>query len=277
MPDRIAYLPLDTHPEAVADAAIQAAIGFAADLGSRIHASVFSVRIPPVASPIGGQLINIDGMVREAEEKSRAEAKRLTGLVGAAAGVSKGTAVTREVNLGGTLAAASVEARHFDLTVLPWEAAPRSTHDLAEAMVFESGRPVVLVPATAQRRRIDHIAIAWDDSRVAARALADALPLLTEGGRITVLTVHDEKALRGANLASDLAKALGQRGYAAEAKDVALKGRPIHAALQDAATEAGAALLAMGGFGHSRWRDFVLGGATKGVLADLRLPVLLSH
>jgi nucleotide-binding universal stress UspA family protein len=91
------------------------------------------------------------------------------------------------------------------------------------------------------------------------------------------MTVRDEKPLSGANLAALLAASLEKRGYNATALDVMLGDRSVAAALQDAAIAGGAQLLALGGFGHSRVRDFVLGGATKGVLQDLRLPVLLSH
>jgi len=124
---------------------------------------------------------------------------------------------------------------------------------------------------------LDHVAIAWDESRVAACALGDVLRILPAGGKVSVVTVHEEKALNGTGLAQNLASSLDLRGYEASAVDLTLDGRNIATALQEAALAEGAQLLAMGGFGHSRLRDFILGGATKGVLADLRLPVLLSH
>jgi len=92
-----------------------------------------------------------------------------------------------------------------------------------------------------------------------------------------VLTVTDEKPLSKTDLAGALAAVLQRRGYAATAIHVAVGGRKIADALQDAALAEGAALLAMGGFGHSRLRDFILGGATVGVLRNLTVPTLLSH
>ncbi len=278
MPDRIAYLPLDTYPEAAPDPAILSAIAVASGFGCKLHAVTFGVKIPPVSSPIGGYLINIEGMARTAEERSRAECERLKALVEGAATGGVAVAVTSHaVDMGGAHEAASVEARHFDLAVAPWAADTGSTQDMAQALVFDSGLPVLLVPAGAKPGAAEHLAIAWDESRVAARALADALRLLKPGGRISVLTVHDEKALRGPNLAESLAAALRERGYRAEARDLTSKGKPIAEVLQEGALAEGADFLAMGGFGHSRWRDFVLGGATKGILSNLRLPVLLSH
>lgn len=278
MQKRIAYMPLNTYPEAAPDAAVLASVGFAAALGCGLHVSTFAVDIPPVASPVGGFLINVDGMARAAEDHSKAECERLKALI---EGVAKSRPETQIVNhrlvLGAALGAAASEARYFDLALLPWAAETLSAQDLAQSLVFESGVPVILVPPSTITGPVDHVAIAWDESRVAARALGDALRILPAGGKVSVVTAHDEKALNGNGLAQTLASSLDLRGYQANAVDLTLDGRSIATALQEAALAEGAQLLAMGGFGHSRLRDFILGGATKGVLADLRLPVLLSH
>jgi nucleotide-binding universal stress UspA family protein len=278
MTDRIAYLPLTSYPEAAPDSAILAAMDVASGFGLHLHVTTFGVKIPPVASPLGGFIINIDGMARATEEHSQAECARLKALVEGAAKGGAGVPVTHHVlEMVGARAAAATEARYFDLAVAPWSADTVSAQDMAQALVFDSGLPVLLVPAGAKARKADHLAIAWDESRVAARALADALRLLKPGGRISVLSVHDEKDLGNADLAQTLAASLRGRGYQAEACDLELQGKPIAEVLQEAALTQGADFLAMGGFGHSRWRDFVLGGATKGILLNLRLPVLLSH
>ena len=179
--------------------------------------------------------------------------------------------------LGAALDAAAAEARLHDLSVVPWSSETLLSQDLAQAVVFGSGRPTILVPPSAYPAPLTHVAIAWDGSSVAARALWDALALLPENGRVTVLTIRDEKPLSGPDLASSLASLLENRGYNTAPVDVMLGKRTIAEALQEAALEAGAQILAMGGFGHSRLRDFILGGATQGILNDLRLPVLLSH
>ena len=278
MPDRLAYMPLDTYPDALPDASIRAAVGFAAAQGYELHVATLAVDIPPVASPMGSYVIDFAGMARVAEETSRTECARLRTLVEDAVPASSRVTVTsRTVRMGGAAQAAATEARYFDLVVLPWSDGARVAQDLAEALVFGAGRPVVLVPPETRPAPLDHIAIAWDESRVAARALGDALALLPAGGRVTVLTVQDEKPLAGSGLASRLAAALQRRGYDAEPVDLVLSGRTLAATLQDAASDQGAQLLAMGGFGHSRLRDFVLGGATQGVLDRLRIPTLLAH
>jgi nucleotide-binding universal stress UspA family protein len=276
MPSRIAYLSLITYPEAAPDQAILAAVHYARMVAATLRVEVLSVDIPPVATTFGGYLMNVDGMVRAAEDRSKAEADRLRGLV-IAAGVAEADVAIRQTLLGATAEGAAVRARYCDMTVLPWAEATVAVQDMAQALIFGTGLPVVLVPATSKPKSLTHIALAWDESAAAARALNAALPLLAEGGQVSVLTVRGEKTLSEQGLAEKMAQSLGRRGYRAVARDVTLDGRSIADALQGAATEAGAQMLAMGGFGHSRLRDFILGGATKGVLADLQMPVLMSH
>jgi nucleotide-binding universal stress UspA family protein len=274
MPRRIAYMPLETYPEAPTDAAIRAAAGFAAALGFGLHVATFAVDIPRAVSPLGGVFLDADGLARAAEVRSDAECERLRALLGegGAATVTKRLAL-----LGGAPSAAAAEARYFDLALQPWPAATSAGAELAQALVFGAGRPTLLAPQETTPAPLTHVAVAWDESAVAARALGDALALLAPGGRISVLTVGGEKALSGPDLAERLAAVLAQRGWDARPVSLTLSGRSIAAALQDGARAEGAQLLAMGGFGHSRLRDFILGGATRGVLSDLRLPVLLSH
>lgn len=278
MPNRIAYMPLNTYPEAAPDAAVLATIGFAASLGCGLHVAPFAVDIPPMASPLGGFLMNVEALARAAEERSKAECQRLQTLVAGATHPGLKTSVaTHRVALGAALDAAAVEARQFDLALLPWAAETVLAQDMAQSLVFGAGVPVILVPPSTNAGPVDHIAIAWDGSRVAARALCDALPLLTADGRISVITVQGEKSLGDGDIAQTLVASLERRGYAAEAVNIPVDGRNIGRALQDTAVSRGVRLLAMGGFGHSRLRDFILGGATMGVFSDLRLAVLLSH
>ena len=278
MPHPVAYMPLGTYPDVLPDAAILAAAGFARTLGHALHVSTFSVDIPQIAPTLGVTLIDVPELVREAEERSRAAAARLGKLVlGVQTGDFAVQLASHRLVLGAMLDAAASEARYFDLALLPWTADSLTGTDLAQALVFGSGRPVLVVPQTTGAAPVNHLAIAWDESRVAARALGDALRLLPDGGRISVLTVRDEKKLGDETIAETLAVALQRRGYQARAVTLALEGRTIATALQDRALAEGAGILAMGGFGHSRLRDFVLGGATRGVMEAVRLPVLLAH
>lgn len=276
---RFAYMPLTSYPEAVDDEAIKTAVGFAASLECALKVTAFSVDIPRMSSGLGDFLINVPGLVQGAEERSKAESLRLQDLVRQVAKSElEVRCASRQVPMGSLSERAVAEARYYDLTLLPWSADTGGVQDLVQAIVFGSGRPTALIPqSTHAAASLKHIAIAWDASRVAARALGDALPLLAEGGRISVLTVQDEKPLGGPDVAAELAKSLETRGFVAVPVDIQLGKMSISEVLQETALSHGAQLLAMGGYGHSRLRDFVLGGATKGVLSRLQLPVLLSH
>jgi nucleotide-binding universal stress UspA family protein len=218
-------------------------------------------------------------MVRLAEETSRERSVRLLAVVEREAeqwGVEVTTA-TIAPNVAFLGEAAAVHARYFDYVLCGWEAGNPTSASTAEALIFGSGRPTILLPELSQVSIMDHLAIAWDGSRVAARAAFDAQHLLRLSGKVSVLTVVGEKPQDDADSAQRLARVLEQKGVAAEAVPVEFGGSDIGALLQERAVELGANLLVMGAFGHSRARDFILGGATQGILADLQLPVLLSH
>ena len=209
MPNRIAYLPLNTYPETPPDPAILSAVGFAASLNCGVQVAMFAVDVPKTASPVGGFLINVEGMAHAIEDRSKAECERLQALInGVARPDIDVVTTTHKVVLGAALDAATTEARTYDLALLPWSADTISAQDMAQALVFGAGVPVVLVPPSVQVAAVDHIAIAWDGSRVAARALCDALPLLAAGGRVSVVTVQDDKALGASRIAQTLCRLL---------------------------------------------------------------------
>jgi nucleotide-binding universal stress UspA family protein len=276
-PVRLAYMPLLSYPESPPDDAVEAALALATSLQCALSATAFAVDMPSVPLPVGGMLLNMPEMNRMAEQHSQARCRDLKSLLREKAGRNTIGIATRHAGLGRAEYGAALEARTFDVVLLPWSRDGRAVRDFSQTVVFEAGRPCILVPPGTPPTRIGHVAVAWDAGRVAARALADALPLLGEDCRITVLTVEDNKTLPAKGLADSLAAALQRRGHRAEARTVALGGRKIAVALQEAALLAGAEMLVMGGFGHSRIRDMVLGGATTGVFDDLRLPVLMSH
>lgn len=170
-------------------------------------------------------------------------------------------------------------ARLHDLTVTGVD--PRgllSDRVVAESLLFASGRPLLVAPADfAGELDSTRIVAAWDNSRSAARALGDALALLPGVAEVVLLSIGDEKAIDSSLSDEDTVQTLARRGLAARVERRSLGGRSIGKALQDGARELGGGLLVMGGFGHSRLRDFVLGGATRSVLAEPRLPLFLSH
>lgn len=273
-----AFLPLITYPEANSDSVAASATAMAAWLDADLHATSFDVDMPPGWDVWLRMLyVGLPELLREAEKVSRERGTQLLDLVreqAAERGVSLVKSRAEQPLLGEIIAE---HARYFDISLLGREVGNLTSRAIAQALTFGSGRPVVVLPAAIETRSILHVAIAWDGSRVAARAAADALPLLQRASKISVLTVVDEKPLKGDAITERLADGLGKRGMAAQGFSVKRGASAIGMSLQEHALERKADLLVMGGFGHSVVRDFVLGGATENILDDLRLPVLLSH
>jgi len=273
-----AIYPFVTYPDEPTDASAALAATAAGILGADLHALGVNVDLPNIANAFSRLLVDVPGMTRAAEAKSRQAAERMFAILGAAA-TQRGFALTTETLVAEPAAMSDVatqRARYFDLVLAPAEPDNATARALTEALVFETGRPVLIVPSSALAAQPRAVAIAWDGSRVAARAVADAMPLLAAAERVHVLTVVDEKPLQG-QAGRLLAESLRDRGIAAEVNTVDAEDRPIGLTLQEDALELGAGLLVMGGYGHSRLRDFVLGGATQGVLDDPKMPVLISH
>ncbi|MFN3727735.1 MAG: universal stress protein [Allosphingosinicella sp.] len=149
---------------------------------------------------------------------------------------------------------------------------------VAESLVFQSGRPVIAVShdhgGTCGAERI---LVAWDFSRVAARAVADALPFLRRASEVTLISFGDDKDFAASTDQDEVLAALRRRGVEARFQQTERRGQEIGEAIHAAVRETRADLLVMGGFGHSRFRDFVLGGATKSILAAPPVPTLFSH
>lgn len=273
-----AFLPLITYTDPIPEASAINAVKVAALLEADLNALVVNVVVPQVASALPRFVIDVPDMIRQAEATSRNHGERLVAAINAAAGSAQlALSVETQSETPPLLAAtASIAARYHDISLVGWEAENPTARITAESLVFGSGRPVTLLPADMDIAALDHVAIAWDGSRVAARSVTDARPFLARAGRISVLSVVDEKPI-GAGDGERLAASLRQAGLDAEA--VTLNGgrRDIATTLQEGARERGAGLLVMGGYGHSRVRDFVMGGATEGVLKSLSMPVMLSH
>jgi nucleotide-binding universal stress UspA family protein len=168
-------------------------------------------------------------------------------------------------------------ARYFDATVLqqPDPAGPE-TADLIEAVLFGSGRPVLIVPSHQGSSQLRTILIAWDEGRPAARALADALPLLAMAERVEVVTVGDH-GRDGNRPSSHLVRHLARHDIEAQMTSLVADRGSVASTLLSHAADVKADLLVMGGYGHSRLREIVLGGTTRRILQTMTVPVLMAH
>ena len=149
---------------------------------------------------------------------------------------------------------------------------------LVEAVLFNTGRPIVLVPASHEYNALRAAVIAWDGTPASVRALHDALPLLADVDEIVVLTVTGDKDFRLFRSGKDVCRHLARWNIAARAETVEQGQRTVGTTLLNYAREIKAGLLIMGGFGHAKEMEFVFGSATQDILQSrLDVPVLLSH
>jgi nucleotide-binding universal stress UspA family protein len=170
-------------------------------------------------------------------------------------------------------------ARRFDVSVVMQgkdETLP-AEEMIAEAALFQSGRPVIVVPYIhSGALTLERVMVCWDGGRAAARAIADAVPLLARAKVVEVVMILGEEGKRDVIPGADMGQHLARHGVAIDVKRIVSKG-DVQETLLSHAADIGADFLVMGGYGHSRLREFILGGVTRGMLASMTVPCLMSH
>jgi nucleotide-binding universal stress UspA family protein len=170
-------------------------------------------------------------------------------------------------------------ARRFDLTILP-QADPEgdgSDEVMIEAALLGSGRPIVIIPHFQQGAvKFGRILVCWDGSHNAARAIADAMPFLTRANQVEVVTVATGEADDGMP-GLYIAHHLSRHGVIVELRNIVAHDQDVSLRIRSHAAQQSADLIVMGGYGHSRLREFVLGGATRDILESTVVPTLMSH
>jgi nucleotide-binding universal stress UspA family protein len=168
-------------------------------------------------------------------------------------------------------------AMHADISVMQ---TPHSDLSGAafEGALFKSGRPVILIPQLWARDALgDNVVIAWKPTREASRAVADAAPFIKGAKSVTVLTIDARPNGYGQGPGRDIATHLARDGARVEVRNIAGQGRFPEAAIVDEAKAIGADLIVMGGYGHGRLAELVLGGVTRSLSRDCPIPILMSH
>ena len=171
-------------------------------------------------------------------------------------------------------------ARRFDLAVVgqaePDKAGAQEL--VAEGALFSSGRPVVIVPYIQKAGlTLDRVMVCWDASRNAARAIADAMPFLKRARAIDVVIVASERLKSDEIPGADIGQHLARHGLKVEVKRIVAPDTDVASTILSHAADTSADFIVMGGYGHSRLREFILGGATRGILSAMTLPTLMSH
>lgn len=206
------------------------------------------------SSVIEGMQRQVEATAKAAEAAARAEAERA------------GMAIEWRCEEGEEPAVAAEHARYADLVI----ASPDLTRDL----VFVAGGPVLAFAKDLTPKVPARILIAWNGGREAARAVRDAMPLLEMAKAVDVVVV-DPPADRP--IGPDLARSLARHGIKVEVRELPSGGTEAGVVLLDEARRSGADLLVMGAYGHSRLREWVLGGATEEALETAGVALLLAH
>lgn len=174
-----------------------------------------------------------------------------------------------------------LSARYADLVAMSGAASNTAdliAHRYADSVVIAAGRPVLLFPESyVWDQGFQRIMVAWDGSREATRAVHDALPFLTRARKVMIMEVTGREAMDTRDPASDIARHLARHGVAVETTH-ALKGDiGVGDQLLDASIDNSTDLLVAGAYGHSRLREYALGGVTRHLMTHLTIPMIFSH
>ncbi len=268
---------LKSYPDPTPRQAIQDASALARRLDAKISGAVCQIGIPQVANFLANRMVGANDAIAGENRTSRSNTQALIEALQEEAGATlAGPPLILECGHVVEPAKLTEHARLFDLTIVPAYGHP-DTRNVAEALIFGSGRPVLLVPSSAHGRSFGTIVVAWDGSRGATRAVHDALPLLRKADSVQLVSVTGEKALPAAATLDRLCVHLQRHGISAEQHRLPADGKDAGSVLLSHSETKGADLMVMGAYGQSRLREFILGGATATLLMNDRIPTFLAH
>ena len=270
-------IPTERSPQPVIDGAISLAARCQAQLDA-VSVGYESSSMPLVAEG-GAAVAAIFEFEREkALERAHAalaifetEAKR--------AGVTHSSRAISALQ-GESAAILGATARLYDLAVVAQPEFERDTFDntLAQEILFQSGGPVLFMPYTFkgafQARRVG---ICWDGSRLAARAVRDAMPLLEQAEAITIITINEATSAPADASAAHLVCYLSRLGVPTEIDSLKTSKANTQSIILSLAADESLNLLVMGGYGHSRLKETVFGGVTRDMLQSMTVPTLMTH
>ena len=171
-------------------------------------------------------------------------------------------------------------ARRFDVAIVSQSQPDKlpMREMMIHAALFDSGRPVLVVPYIQREGlRLDRVMVCWDGSRNAARAMGDAMPFLTRAKTTEVVLVAGDPGKSNEIAGADIAHHLARHQLKVELRQIVVRDLDVANTILSHAADSGTDFIVMGGYGHSRLREFVLGGATRGILAAMTAPTLMSH
>jgi nucleotide-binding universal stress UspA family protein len=243
-------------------------------------AYVYDVSIPmsELGYNPGGMKDVIDALRRDNEAAAKAALDRFAALA-ARAGVSAESRIL-SANFDNAGDQFSRTARRFDLAIVGQTETDGDAVEtiISESTLFGSGRPMIVVPYIQKTPfKLDRVMVCWDGSRPAARAIADAMPLLERAGKIEVVMITNERGKHDEIEGADVGQHLARHGLKVEVNRITRDNLDVANVLLSHCADSDANFIVMGGYGHSRLREFVLGGVTRTVLHSMTVPALMSH
>ena len=272
-------LPLVGEPSTAAVAAIDKCTAMARNIGARVTAAA-SVEI--LVRPKVMISVDLDNTAEAARVRSVSDAEALLKAVEVAS-ARLGVPVEQRLY---RLAAADITAnlariaRLKDLSIVPVKPHDDQSEKIVERLIFESGRPVMMCPeefASELAVPFDDVVIAWDHSAPAARAVADALPMLQAAANVRIITATDNKAPAELESGAALVSHLAEHGIKAAFETVKIDGSSIGKVFERYVEANRIDLLVMGAYRHSRLNEIVWGGATKTVIGRPPCWVMMSR
>jgi nucleotide-binding universal stress UspA family protein len=236
---------------------------------------------PTVPAIAGGCEVMLPGWVEEERSKAAERAKLAAAKFEAATRREGLSAEARllDATVGKAPHLFAQIARGFDLSLVRQNDPERPAYEdsIITAALFDSGRPVLIVPyiQTEETLRLNRVMLCWDGSRNAARAIADAQPFLARAKAIELVTVLRD--IKNKGLHYDIARHLARYQLKVEVENIIATDLDVPNAILSHVADTSADFIVMGGYGRSRMREFILGGATRGMLATMTVPTLMSH
>jgi len=256
------------------------------------HVTVLHVRPDPKdAVPLLGEGMSgsmIEEMIEIAETEAANRAAKARAMFNSLC-AEKGVAVVDDPAPGESVSASWTEETGREDEVTAWRgrvadmvvlSRPTPESDVSATMtlnaaLFETGRPALIVPPSGPAPIGRKVAVSWNGSAQAARAVASAMPIIAGSGGVVIFTAEGDQT--SVNVAPELATYFAWHGVTADVRVISASPRAVGEALLKECADAGVDLLVMGAYTHSRMRQLILGGVTRHVLENATLPLFMAH
>ena len=274
--DIVVHIPVDRPAGPVIDCAVSLANLFGAHLDG--IASVYQSLNPWIGPEASAAAVAAATQYETGVEQAASALDQFE-IAARHMGISHGARSLFNVSYAATQTLSEL-SRLYDLNIVTQPDHSRPSHGdmLPEIVLFNSGRPMLMVPYIYRGLlKLDRIMICWDGGRPAARAVHDAMPLLHKAEAIDVVTVNEDEApVREASSAALIAH-LARHNLSARLHRFTADASNIYNSILSLAAANSTDLIVMGGYGHSKFREFILGGVTRGIFESLTVPALISH